>query len=131
MICATATTGRPRWHTRAHARSNQRRIATEPSRSGSDGRGPMTSRRDFLWQADGIGGTAFAWLLGRDAAAMPCHFAPKAKRVVQVFAAGGVSHVDAFDYKPELEKRHGEELTGKGKIDTFFGKPGRLMKSPF
>src|SRR5262249_39758467 len=42
-----------------------------------------------------------------------------------------VSHVDTFDHKPDLAKHDGEELTGKGKIDTFFGKPGRLLKSPF
>ena len=59
------------------------------------------------------------------------HFPPKAKRVVQIFCCGGVSHVDTFDYKPDLAKYDGQELTGKGKIDTFFGQPGRLMKSPF
>jgi len=35
------------------------------------------------------------------------HFAPKAKRVVQIFCCGGVSHIDTFDYKPELERFHG------------------------
>jgi len=40
-----------------------------------------------------------------------------------------MSHVDTFDYKPELVKRDGKPL-GK-KIDTFFGQPGYLMKSPF
>ena len=44
---------------------------------------------------------------------------------------GGVSHVDTFDYKPDLAKHDGQELSGKGKIDTFFGQPGRLLKSPF
>src|SRR5258708_4638891 len=44
---------------------------------------------------------------------------------------GGVSHVDTFDYKPELEKSDGKEMAGKGQIETFFGQPGRLMKSPF
>ena len=32
---------------------------------------------------------------------------------------------------PTSAKHDGQELTGKGKIDTFFGQPGRLMKSPF
>jgi hypothetical protein len=59
------------------------------------------------------------------------HFPPKAKRVIQIFACGGVSHVDTIDYKPDLADHDGQELTGKGKIDTFFGKPGRLIKSPF
>ena len=51
--------------------------------------------------------------------------------MIQIFSAGGVSHVDTFDHKPDLAVHDGQELTGKGKIDTFFGKPGRLMKSPF
>jgi hypothetical protein len=94
------------------------------------------SRRHFLQQATGgLGAVALAWLLNEDARAAdaprPTHFPPKAKRVIQVFACGGVSHVDTFDYKPDLEKHDGQELTGKGKIDTFFGRPGRLMKNPF
>jgi len=35
-------------------------------------------------------------------------FAPTAKRVIWLFMDGGVSHVDTFDPKPELTKRHGE-----------------------
>ena len=103
---------------------------------------PALSRRHFLWEAGGgLGGIALAWLLQQDAAAAdraaspyapkPPHFPARAKRVIQIFSPGGVSHVDTFDHKPELAKHHGKELTGKGKIDTFFGRPGRLMKSPF
>ena len=103
---------------------------------------PALSRRHFLWEAGGgLGGIALAWLLQQDATAADKtaspyaprapHFPAKAKRVVQIFCPGGVSHVDTFDYKPELAKHNGKELTGKGKIDTFFGRPGRLMKSPF
>lgn len=95
------------------------------------------TRRDFFSQSAGLSGLALAWLLQRDGRAesvytpKPPHFMPKVKRVVQVYCCGGVSHVDTFDHKPELAKRNGQELTGKGKIDTFFGKPGRLLKSPF
>jgi antitoxin (DNA-binding transcriptional repressor) of toxin-antitoxin stability system len=90
------------------------------------------SRRHFLWHsASGLGSVALAWLLHRDGRAAAPHSTPKVKRVVQVFCPGGVSHIDTFDYKSELEKHHGEELTGKGKIDTFFAQPGRLAKSPF
>ena len=98
-------------------------------------------RRGFLGEtAGGLSAIALAWLLQQDGrAAGPVvpgatktpHFLPKAKRVIQIFACGGVSHVDTFDYKPDLAKHDGQELTGKGKIDTFFGRPGRLMKSPF
>ncbi|MCH2610574.1 MAG: DUF1501 domain-containing protein [Pirellulales bacterium] len=38
------------------------------------------------------------------------HFTPKAKRVISLFMAGGPSHIDLFDYKPEMEKIHGIEL---------------------
>lgn len=90
----------------------------------------VPSRREFFGRAAGLGGVALAWLLHRDARAAP-HFAPKAKRVVQIVCPGGVSHVDTFDYKPELARLDGKPLTGKGKIDTFFGQPGNLKQSPF
>jgi hypothetical protein len=38
------------------------------------------------------------------------HFAPKAKRVIYLFMAGGPSHIDTWDYKPALEQLHGQEL---------------------
>ncbi len=38
------------------------------------------------------------------------HFVPKAKRVVYLFMSGGPSQMDLFDYKPVLEKMHGQEL---------------------
>jgi uncharacterized protein (DUF1501 family) len=38
------------------------------------------------------------------------HHAAKAKRVIYLFLAGGPSHIDMFDYKPELKKIHGKEL---------------------
>ena len=36
------------------------------------------------------------------------HFAPKAKRVIQLFMPGAPSHVDTFDYKPEIAKYQGQ-----------------------
>ena len=94
---------------------------------------PLTSRRDFLCQSgSGMGSIALAWMLGREAGAAPLpatHFPSKVKRVVHIFCLGGVSHVDTFDYKPDLVKHDGQALSGKGQIDTFFGKPGNLMKS--
>lgn len=92
----------------------------------------LLDRRRFLADAGtGLGAVALSWLLqtdGRAAAPMP-HFAPRAKRVVHIFSIGGVSHVDTFDYKPELERFNGKPLTGKGTLDTFFGRPGNLLKS--
>ncbi len=60
------------------------------------------------------------------------HFAPKAKRVIWLFINGGPSHVDTWDYKPELAKRHGQELAGFDKFTGFFSQEvGALLKSPF
>jgi len=38
------------------------------------------------------------------------HFAPKAKRVIYLFQSGGPSHLDLFDYKPQMRELHGQEL---------------------
>jgi len=38
------------------------------------------------------------------------HFAPQAKRAIYLFMCGGPSHIDTFDFKPELRKIHGQEL---------------------
>jgi hypothetical protein len=65
---------------------------------------------------------------GQRAAPGP-HFPPRARRAIHIFSPGGVSHVDTFDYKPDLVKYHGQPLTGKGTLDPFFGKPGNLMQS--
>ncbi len=92
------------------------------------------SRRNFFANvATGLGGIALLDLLSPSASgrAPVTHFAPKVKRIVQIFCPGGVSHIDSFDFKPDLVRQDGQEMVGKGKIDTFFGQPGRLMKSPF
>jgi len=60
------------------------------------------------------------------------HFPPKAKSVIWLFLNGGPSQVDTWDYKPELEKRSGQELAGFDKNTGFFtDQVGPLMKSPF
>lgn len=60
------------------------------------------------------------------------HFAAKAKRVIWLFINGGPSHVDTWDYKPELVKRDGQELPGFDRFTGFFANAvGPLMKSPF
>ncbi len=41
------------------------------------------------------------------------HFAPKAKRIIYLFQAGAPSQLESFDYKPLLNKRMGEERTGR------------------
>src|SRR5437762_12320895 len=74
----------------------------------------MTTRREFLWRfGGGLGGVALAQLLA-DAGALGgtpgggLHHPAKVKRVVQLFMNGGVSQPDTFDYKAELERRHGK-----------------------
>lgn len=98
-------------------------------------------RRHFLWNSgSGLGAIALACLLqeetrGSDTrsgfGARPSHFPGPAKRVLHIYAAGGASHVDTFDYKPELTRLDGKTMAGKRKVDTFFGQPGTLMQSPF
>jgi Protein of unknown function (DUF1501) len=56
------------------------------------------------------------------------HFDPKAKRILTIFCSGAVSHLDTFDYKPELVKRDGQPLPGKEKLVTFQGENGNLTK---
>ncbi len=58
------------------------------------------------------------------------HFAPKAKRVIQLFMPGGPSQVDTFDYKPELEKHEGKRPESVDRKSLRNTKNG-LMKSPF
>jgi hypothetical protein len=84
------------------------------------------SRRDFLWQSGGgLGGIALAALCGSGkAGAAPAsggilHHPPKATRVVQLFMAGAASHIDLFDYKPELVKRHGQPSDFGEPVEAF------------
>jgi len=93
------------------------------------------ARRHFLGQmATGLTGVALARLLGPDlwaATAHAPHFAPKAKQVLQIFCPGGASHVDLWDYKPDLIKYDGTPMPGGETEVTFQGKNGNLMKSPW
>lgn len=94
----------------------------------------VENRREFLWRhGGGLGGIALASLAhearaadlsreGQSAVASLApkpHHKPRAKRVIQLFMAGGASAVDLFDYKPELEKRHGQVSGLSGKIEAF------------
>jgi hypothetical protein len=106
------------------------------------------SRRAFLKRAgNGFGLLALAGLLDQQGllsspadaapshnplAPKPPHFAGKAKSVIWLFMNGGPSHVDTWDYKPELGKRDQQELKGFDKDTGFFtDQVGPLMKSPF
>ncbi len=58
----------------------------------------------------------------------PPHFTPKAKRVLMIFCSGAVSHLDTFDYKPELVKRDGQPMPGSERLVTFQGENGNLAR---
>jgi hypothetical protein len=101
----------------------------------------LLDRRRFLAHlGSGLGGVALGCLLAEqgllaaDGDANPVapgrsHFPARAKRVLHIFCTGAVSHVDTFDYKPELEKRHGEPMPGVEKLVTFQGENGNLARS--
>jgi hypothetical protein len=93
------------------------------------------TRRAFL--LSGLGELALAHLTAHADGPPPAaalsgglHHRAKARRVIQVFLNGGMSQVDTFDYKPELEKRHGQTVD-VGLKATATGTPGPVMKSPF
>tara|TARA_R110002111_G_scaffold227346_1_gene288848 strand:- start:104149 stop:105513 length:1365 start_codon:yes stop_codon:yes gene_type:complete len=84
----------------------------------------------------GFGSLALAALLGNNGQAaqqkfvQEAHFAPKAKRVIFLFMHGGPSHMDTFDYKPQLQKDSGKPLPfDKPRI--FSAQTGNLLGSPW
>lgn len=89
------------------------------------------TRRNFLWQSGGgLGGVALASMLGGEnvrAVTSPQHPA-KAKRVVQFFMAGAASHIDLFDYKPELVKRDGQASDFGEPVEAFQNGLGPWLK---
>src|ERR1700676_2303623 len=99
----------------------------------------LLSRRQFLWKSGGgLGGIALASLLGGEgliAADTPgapkaarLQFPPKAKRVVQLFMAGAASHIDLFDFKTELMKRHGKPSDFGEHVEAFQDGLGPWMR---
>lgn len=84
----------------------------------------IQSRRRFLQVGGaGFGGMALSAMLASESDAA-VHHAPKAKRVIQIFCPGGMSQVDTFDYKPELESRSGKPFDPDGNMQFFASKPG-------
>ncbi|MBL7649462.1 MAG: DUF1501 domain-containing protein [Candidatus Hydrogenedentes bacterium] len=111
----------------------------------------LLNRRSFLQSAGaGLGGIALSALLAEQgmlsaqastvpirpvidptqplAARLP-HFKPRAKNVLVIFCSGACSHLDSWDYKPELIKRHGQPMPGNENLVTFQGEQGALNKS--
>jgi hypothetical protein len=75
------------------------------------------NRRHFLSTAGvGFGAAALSSLVARDAAAhapgrngLP-HFPPRIKRVIYLSMSGGPSHLETFDYKPDLDRLDGQPM---------------------
>ena len=102
----------------------------------------LLDRRQFLagtWQ--GLSAIALGAMLADDAGATSPkidpsrpyaprqpHFSPPAKQVIEVFCSGALSHVDTFDYKPELIRYHGQPLPGQERLISFQGPNGNLTQ---
>lgn len=89
------------------------------------------SRRDlFHWGINGLGATALVSLLCQRSHAVAARpkLEQKAKRAIHICLVGGLSHVDSFDYKPELKKFHGKSLQTDEQPDIFFGEVGQLRQ---
>jgi hypothetical protein len=78
----------------------------------------VTRRKFFQQCGTGMGAMALASLLNENLFAASAtqngpvgpHFAPKAKNIIYLFQSGGPSHLDLYDYKPELIKRDGQKM---------------------
>ena len=92
-----------------------------------------TRREWFGDLAGGLRGVALAQLLAASAPASgkEPHFQPRARRVLQIFCPGAASHIDLWDYKPELQKRSGQPAPASLDAVTFQGQNGALMGSPW
>lgn len=90
------------------------------------------SRRQWLGNMlGGLAGVGLVSLLGREAGAGVPQFRPRARRVLQIFCPGAASHVDLWDYKPELFRRTGQPMPGEENMVSFQGKNGNLMRPPW
>ncbi|QDT80750.1 hypothetical protein Mal35_42240 [Gimesia maris] len=100
----------------------------------------LFSRRELLKKsAVGFGNLALLSMLIDEAQASKSkdplapkepHFTPRAKRVIFLFMKGGPSHMDTFDYKPQLQKYDGKPLPfDKPRVQ--FAPTGNLLKSPW
>lgn len=103
---------------------------------------PFSRRRMLQTSAVGFGHLAMAAMLqsGQVSASEATgetagdlgrhHFPPRAKRVIFLFMKGGPSHMDTFDYKPQLQKDDGKDLPfDKPRVQ--FAATGKLLASPW
>jgi hypothetical protein len=86
------------------------------------------ARRSFLRGGlSGLGLFGLGSLLRGQGVINPLHHAPKAKRVIFLYQAGGPSHLETFDYKPKLAEMNGkgmpESMTKGQQIAQLQGRP--------
>ena len=95
---------------------------------------PHSRRRFLQYGTFGLGNLGAAMMLQADEeipnplTPKAPHFAPKAKRLIHIFLNGGMSHVDTFDPKPELNKYAGKPLPVHLRTER---KTGAAFPSPF
>ena len=71
---------------------------------------PLSTRREFLGRLGmGLGGLALSSLVN-PALATGTDLIPRAKRIIYLFQSGGPSQFELFDYKPQVNAMHGQEL---------------------
>ena len=110
-----------------------------------------SSRRHFLAsQGMNVGAIALAWLLQREGVTLgadprkptlerPVYdlkpktppSPPRARAMISMFMQGGPSHIDLFDPKPELTRRHMKTFTGDIKFDNAGQASSKLFGSPW
>ncbi len=103
--------------------------------------GRFLTRREMLLRcANGFGAVALAALLAEEGHAGEAasgkgpvrHHSATATSVIFLYMDGGPSQVDTFDYKPLLEKYHGQDPHSVFKVEpTQFNNVGRVMASPW
>ncbi len=93
----------------------------------------FTRRHLLKTSACGFGSLALSGIAALAANGSRAHHAPRAKRVIFLFMHGGPSHVDTFDYKPELQKRDGQVLpfAPAKNLDPSATANARLLGSPW
>jgi hypothetical protein len=110
---------------------------------------PLSRRRFLAASTNGVGTTAFAWLLNQegllhanpfkpdlerkthDLKPRSAHFEPRARAMISLFMQGGPSHIDLFDPKPELDRLNGKPFPGTIKYDNAAQASSKVLASPW
>lgn len=97
----------------------------------------ILTRRDMLTRCGmGLGGLALGSLVpsllgGEGDGPITSPFEAKAKTVIFLFMVGGMSHLETFDYKPELEKYHGKSISESPHADVLKSQYGKNLERGF